>query len=114
MSASLEKGALEGQFRVVGELTFATVPELAAGSDAAFVGSPELAIDLSGVTRADSAGLALLIEWVRRARLVQQQLRYTGLNQQMRELVRVSALDKVLPFYRSESTATRTEQDLES
>jgi phospholipid transport system transporter-binding protein len=110
MTARLEKCALEGQFRLIGELSFASVPELDASSVPVFRGCPELAIDLSGVARSDSAGLALLIEWARRARQVDQALRYTGLTEQMLELVRVSGLDKVLPFYRGAPAAERAGQ----
>ncbi len=53
---------------VGGELTFQTVPGLYRESAGWFAGEGELVIDLAAVTRADSAGLALLVEWLKRAR----------------------------------------------
>ena len=50
-------------FRVVGEMTFTTAKQLLKQSEAYFDGSQDVEIDLSQVTAADSAGLALLLEW---------------------------------------------------
>ena len=59
----------DGHLRLSGELTFESVPSLwreveRRQSDFGSVG----AIDLSGITAADSAGLALLLEWQARRR----------------------------------------------
>jgi phospholipid transport system transporter-binding protein len=50
-------------FRIVGEMTFSTAKQLLAQSEAFFSGAQDVEIDLSQVTAADSAGLALLLEW---------------------------------------------------
>jgi phospholipid transport system transporter-binding protein len=52
---------------VTGALTFETVPGLYQNSSNWFAGAGDLTIDLAQVERTDSAGLALLIEWLRRA-----------------------------------------------
>jgi phospholipid transport system transporter-binding protein len=62
----VEGGA--GRFRIDGALSFATVPGILAASDVAFAEQADLSVDLAGVTHADSAGLALLLLWVQRAR----------------------------------------------
>ena len=97
-AAQLQKGELEGRFRLVGELSFDTVPQLIEQAAAVFPDCPELEVDLGGVRRSDSAGLALLIEWVRQARAVDQTIRLVNMPEQMRDIVRVSGLDNVLPF----------------
>lgn len=97
----LEKGRLEGHFRVCGELTFDTVPDLLGRSQQLFAACPALEIDLSGVDRVDSAGLALLTEWTRVAAGHRQEIGFINTPPQMRDLVRVSGLDNVLPFGRS-------------
>ena len=56
-----------GRFRLEGEVDFDSVPELWAGSEAAFAPHASLEVDLDGVTRADSAAVALLLAWTRRA-----------------------------------------------
>jgi phospholipid transport system transporter-binding protein len=57
-----------GRFRIDGALSFAAVPGILAASEVAFAEQAALTVDLAGVTQADSAGLALLLLWVQRAR----------------------------------------------
>ena len=57
----------EGCLQVSGELVFATAPRLLAEGESLFGGQQDLVIDLGGVKRCDSAGLALLLEWLERA-----------------------------------------------
>ena len=57
----LDKG---GVLQLDGELTFESTPYVYQTADQRFPdGNRISAIDLSGVSRADSAGLALLLEW---------------------------------------------------
>lgn len=86
----------DGAFEITGLLTFATVPELLQQSRAWLADDHrELAIDLGGVTRADSAGLALMIEWLRLARSRNRRLRFIHIPEQLQNLIRVSGLDGV-------------------
>ena len=55
---------MSGLYTLKGELTMATVPALFANSGPEFSGET-LTIDMNAVERTDSAGLALLLEWVR-------------------------------------------------
>ncbi len=82
---------------VGGELTFQTVPGLYRESAGWFAGEGELVIDLAAVTRADSAGLALLVEWLKRARLARRPLRFVGVPAQVSTLIRVAGLADALP-----------------
>ncbi len=79
-----------------GALSFETVPELYRRSGEWFAGSEALTVDLAAVTRADSAGLALLIEWLRRARVAGRPLHFTRIPPQVQTLIRVSGLEKIL------------------
>lgn len=97
----LERGGPEGCFCLRGELTFDTVPALLEHSRQLLADGPVREIDLAGVARIDSAGLALLTEWARAAAALQQDIRFTNMPAQMRDLVRVSGLDDVLPFGRT-------------
>lgn len=81
---------------VSGALTFETVPALYQSTLAWFAGEGEFVIDLARVTRADSAGLALLIEWLRRARAANRPLRFTGMPPQVETLIRVNGLQDTL------------------
>src|SRR5690606_27697512 len=58
----------EGRFRVSGTLDARTVGRLLEEGAASFDNGASVEVDLGGVTESDSAGLALLIEWLRAAR----------------------------------------------
>jgi phospholipid transport system transporter-binding protein len=75
-----------------GELTFDTVCTMVlAGPE---VGDKRFAIvNLSGLTRGDSAGLALLVEWLASSRAKGGDIRYVGLPPKLGQLVRVLGLD---------------------
>lgn len=82
--------------RVVGVLDFDTVTGLLAPGSAA-IGSGEAAvIDLGGVTSSDSAGLALLIEWLSVAREAGRKLRYENVSSQIKQLAGLSEVDELL------------------
>ena len=52
-------------------------------------------LDLSAVTSADSAGLALVVDWVRSAHQRGSQLTIIGAPQQLRDIAKVSGLEKM-------------------
>ena len=52
-------------WRLTGDLTFATVGTLLDEFNQRVVATPPQVIDLARVTHTDSAGLALLIEWIK-------------------------------------------------
>ena len=86
-----------GTFAIDGVLTFDTVPELFDRADEWFRnGARSLTIDLKAVHRADSAGLALLVEWLRLAQSKGTELKLINVPEQMRSLIRVSGLSEAL------------------
>lgn len=97
MSQAQIAAAGPGIVQVSGELTFTTVTTLNGQAEKLFAGqSGDFTVDLGGVTRADSAGLALLIEWLRWARQRQVAVRFRHMPAQMRTIAAVSDLDPVL------------------
>lgn len=86
----------EGQYVVSGELSFATVTDLLLQGRSVFAGDSDMQVDLSGVTHADSAGLSLLIEWLRQAKLQGKQLHYLALPAQLNALANISEVDVLL------------------
>ncbi|MBI2993733.1 MAG: STAS domain-containing protein [Gammaproteobacteria bacterium] len=88
----------QGRFRIEGELNFASVPPLHERAVSLFAGCPQIALDLSGVTRANSAGLALLLEWQGRARRAGQPFSLRNLPAGLINLARISELEEVLPL----------------
>ena len=90
---------VDGGFKVSGELTFATVTEVLGQSRRLFAEAGD-AIDLAlgDVTRVDSAGLALLFEWMREARTLGKAIRFSELPEQMMAIAAASDLDSILPL----------------
>ena len=86
-------------FLVEGELNMVTVPTLLQAMASQFPPSgSEAHIDLAGVTRSDSAGLALLVEWLRLAKTRNIRLQFHNLPSQLRDIARVSDLLPLLPL----------------
>jgi len=80
-----------------GELSFARVPAaLEAARRALPQSSGPVELDLSGVTRVDSAGLALLLELARAARAQGRELRCTHAPEQLRRLAEFFGLSPLL------------------
>ena len=86
----------EGHFKVTGPLSFETARPLLIQSTAEFGAWPRLDIDLSGVSQSDSAGLALLVEWMRQARARQQKIHFQSIPSQLLALAQISDLDELL------------------
>jgi phospholipid transport system transporter-binding protein len=87
------------QYSLSGELTMKNVPQVALETAPMIASmSGEVSIDLSNITRADSAGLALLIDWLRIARRKKVTLRFERLPEQLLQIVQVCDLHSVLPI----------------
>jgi phospholipid transport system transporter-binding protein len=87
-----------GRFRVEGRLSFDSAAEALETSRKLFADYNAIELDLSGVTATDSAGLALLIEWVSRARHSQCLLHFRHVPQQVLALARISDVESLLPM----------------
>jgi phospholipid transport system transporter-binding protein len=85
-----------GHLAVRGELDFDTAPAALARGLALIGDARECEVDLSALSSGDSAGLAVLIEWLASARRRGTRLRYTGVPAQMRAISRISDLEELL------------------
>lgn len=92
--------------RVSGNLDAASVPARLRESAPWFDHSDALTIDLTAIDRADSAGVALLLQWLRQARAAQIRLTFTNAPQQMRALIAFCELGEVIPLAAAEASAT--------
>lgn len=86
-----------GAYKLEGELTFATAAEVLQRTARLFQEGGRLTFDLRNLERADSAGVALLIEWMRLARKNRVRLCLEHLPDQLENLMRVSGVDALLP-----------------
>jgi len=88
----------EGHLTAQGPLTFATARQARELGRRALADSSAapLQVDLSGVSPTDSAGLAVLIDWLAEARRAQRSLRYRDLPGGLSALARISELEELL------------------
>lgn len=82
-------------WKVEGELTFASVTDLQDRSPERFE-SPPQTLDMGGVGRIDSAGIALVVEWARRARAAGGGMRLINVPEGMTALAKTTGLDQLL------------------
>jgi phospholipid transport system transporter-binding protein len=83
----------QGRFRVSGVLDAVTVVDVLEQSLERFKAEPQISVDLAGVAEADSAGLALLIEWLRTARQRGQPIQFLNVPAQINALARISEVE---------------------
>ena len=82
---------------VSGPLVFATARRARESGLAALrAAAGALVIDCGALGQADSAGLAVLLDWLAEARRAQRQLRFEHLPQELLRLARISAVDAML------------------
>jgi phospholipid transport system transporter-binding protein len=88
----------DGHYSAGGALTFATASRaraLGAQLLKGVAGAP-LEIDCAGVTAADSAGLAVLIDWLGMAKRAGARLRYSHLPAGLNALASISDVEQLL------------------
>jgi phospholipid transport system transporter-binding protein len=84
------------RLRARGELGFATA-SLALRSGMEQIGrADDQVVDLAGVTEGDSAGVAVLVEWISVAAAAGVGLRYENVPPQMLAIARISDLEDLL------------------
>ncbi len=86
----------DGKFSLIGEMTFKTAEKILQVSEAPFEEHTRLEIDLSGVTVSDSAGLALLLEWVTWANHTVREIRFEGTPERVLAIARTTEVDELL------------------
>lgn len=84
------------RFALTGELTFATQGTVHAFGESLVRREAELEIDCDALAGVDSAGLAVLLDWLAAARAVGHRLTYVGLPASLLQLARISEVDGFL------------------
>lgn len=85
-----------GRVEIAGDLTFETVARLRERGAEVLRGIGDITLDLNAVTRADSAGLALMVEWLKQAKRHDASLRVVNMPDQMLAIARMVKLDSFL------------------
>ncbi len=96
MSGARLAPAAAGVFELRGDLDLATVTALAEELPRPAGAGSAVTVDLAGVERADSAGLALLVDWTARAAASGEQLVFRDPPAQLLAIARASGVDRIL------------------
>jgi phospholipid transport system transporter-binding protein len=93
-----------GRFAVRSELTFKSATAILAQSKRLFADFERISVDMSDVQEADSAGLALLLEWVSWARHFDREIVYENIPQQILAIAQISEVTDLLDAGRHQAT----------
>ena len=97
------KDSGDGRFAIKGNLTFDTAEKLLRESEKPFSEHTRIEVDLAGVKKADSAGLALLLEWITWANHTVREIRYVDIPERILAIARTTEVEPLL--YRGERWA---------
>jgi len=85
-----------GNWLLQGELGFASVTSVLQHAGMNMLGKEQVTVDLRGVTRSDSAGLALLVEWLRESEIAGNTIKFVNVPAQLLSIARVCGLEDIL------------------
>lgn len=86
----------EGKFMLKGSMTFDTVASILRASEQPFAEHTRITVDLSGVTDTDSAGLALLLEWITWANHTVREIRFLDMPEKIIAIARTTEVESLL------------------
>lgn len=86
----------DGHFSLSGEVSFDTAERILQASEGPFEEHTRIEMDLSGVTMGDSAGLALLLEWVTWANHTVREIRYSGMPERILAIAKTTEVESLL------------------
>lgn len=86
----------QGRLIVSGDLDFSTVMILWNQSLPLIQSLNELNFDLTEVSSSSSAGLALLIEWMKYASLTKKTIQFTHIPEKLKSIISAAGIDEVL------------------
>jgi phospholipid transport system transporter-binding protein len=94
-----DNGGASGKFILTGVMNFQSIPLLDQQAGQYFPKYKSIVIDLSGVTYVNSAGLALLLEWKRKAVLENKTIQILSIPQKLVNIARVSEIEDILSLH---------------
>ena len=98
-AATIRLDVQGSELRLIGELGFATVTQVLEAGRRAIGAMPagHAVLNLSEVDRTDTAGLALVVDWMRAARARKLELAVRAVPRQLAAIARVSDLEDLIP-----------------
>ena len=86
----------EGRFALLGDMTFETAERILRTSEAPFEKYTRIEVDFHDVTDSDSAGLALLLEWITWANHTVREIRFVSLPERIVAIAKTTEVDHLL------------------
>ena len=86
----------DGRFALEGELDFHTAPDALERSRDLFADHASIEVDMTEVSKSDSAGLALLLEWVNWARNYVREIRFVNVPDQITAIAQICEVENML------------------
>lgn len=93
----------DGRFRLSGDVSFRTAESVLRASDDLFRTDRDVHVDLSAISHTDSAGMALLLEWLSKADRAGVKLRFAGIPEKIKAIAVTAEIDDFLENYQSVS-----------
>jgi phospholipid transport system transporter-binding protein len=86
----------DGRFALSGKMSFSTAGLILHESEALFEEHTRIEVDLGGITATDSAGLALLLEWITWANHTVREIRFLNTPEKINAIARTTEVDDLL------------------
>ncbi len=96
MSAYTLENRGNGKFALSGRMTFDTAGQILTDSEDMFEEHTLIEVDLAGVTDTDSAGLALMLEWITWANHTVREIRFLGTPEKIDAIAKTTEVDDLL------------------
>ena len=86
---------VKDHYIIKGDLTFSTINKASVEALKFAQSAPSINVDLQQLGKIDSAGLALLIEWIKFAQASQTELRFTHIPAQLSALTKLCDIAEI-------------------
>ena len=86
----------DGRFKLSGDMSFDTVDWILRDSEEPFSEYAQIEVDLSAVEHTDSAGLALLLEWITWANHTVREIRFIEIPERIVAIAETTEVEKLL------------------
>ena len=85
-----------GKFSLSGNMTFSTAGSILRVSEEMFDEHTRIEVDLEGVEKTDSAGLALLLEWITWANHTVREIQFTNMPEKIEAIAKTTEVESLL------------------
>ena len=96
-----------GRFELRGDVSFATAEQILQDSKKLFRRQDNVAVDCAAVEKTDSAGLALLLEWVAQAQRSGSSIRFENIPDRLRAIAQTAEVEDLLSGAHSTSSSKK-------